>query len=78
VHIENNPLMDKEMNDQGKRFIIMVDEFYDRNVKLIITAEVIINDLYTGKRLEFEFERTRSRLIEMQSHEYLAKQHLTG
>ena len=70
--------MDEEMNDQVKRFIILVDEFYDRNVKLIITAEVIINDLYTGKRLEFEFERTRSRLIEMQSHEYLAKQHLTG
>jgi cell division protein ZapE len=78
VLIENIPQMDEEMNDQVKRFIILVDEFYDRNVKLIITAEVIINDLYTGKRLEFEFERTRSRLIEMQSHEYLAKQHLTG
>ncbi len=52
-----------------------MDEFYDRNVKLIISAEVELKDLYTGGRLEFEFERTRSRLLEMQSHEYLARPH---
>ena len=40
------------------------------------TAEVPIEDLYAGGRLEFEFERTRSRLLEMQSQEYLAREHL--
>lgn len=63
-------------DDIARRFINLIDEFYDRAVKLIITAEVPIEDLYAGGRLEFEFERTRSRLQEMQSHEYLALPHL--
>ncbi|MNP76922.1 Cell division protein ZapE [compost metagenome] len=53
----------------------MVDEFYDRNVKLIISAEVELKDLYTGGRLSFEFQRTLSRLLEMQSHEFLSRAH---
>ena len=61
--------------DSARRFIALVDEFYDRNVKLIISAEVPILSLYAGKRLQFEFERTVSRLLEMQSHEYLARTH---
>lgn len=62
--------------DRARRFINMVDEFYDRAVKLVITAETPIEDLYAGGRLDFEFERTRSRLLEMQSQEYLAREHL--
>ena len=62
-------------DDLARRFVNMVDEFYDRGVKLIITAEVPIEDLYAGGRLEFEFERTRSRLLEMQSSDYLAREH---
>ena len=62
-------------DDQARRFINMVDEFYDRNVKLIISAEVPITELYRGGRLEFEFQRTCSRLQEMQSHTYLARGH---
>jgi cell division protein ZapE len=61
--------------DSARRFISLVDEFYDRNVKLIVSAEVPILELYAGKRLQFEFERTQSRLLEMQSHEYLARTH---
>ena len=61
--------------DPARRFISLVDEFYDRNVKLIISAEVPIAELYQGERLRFEFERTESRLIEMQSHDYLARSH---
>ncbi|WP_122600939.1 AFG1/ZapE family ATPase, partial [Pseudomonas viridiflava] len=53
----------------------MVDEFYDRNVKLIISAEVELKDSYTGGRLMFEFQRTLSRLLEMQSHEFLSRAH---
>lgn len=63
-------------DDRARRFVNMVDEFYDRAVKLVITAETPIEDLYAGGRLDFEFERTRSRLLEMQSQEYLAREHL--
>lgn len=62
--------------DQARRFINLVDEFYDRNVKLLISAEAAIDEIYSGERLEFEFRRTASRLHEMQSHEYLARPHL--
>jgi len=62
--------------DAARRFISLVDEFYDHNVKLILSADVPIESLYAGERLRFEFERTRSRLLEMQSHEYLSRTHL--
>ncbi|PVZ71890.1 cell division protein ZapE [Pelagibaculum spongiae] len=68
--------MDDAGNDHARRFINMVDEFYDRCVKLIMSAEVPLDQLYSGKQLAFEFKRTRSRLQEMQSHEYLARKHL--
>ena len=77
VLIANVPQMNEDMNDLAKRFITLVDEFYDRNVKLILTAEVAPGGLYSGHRLAAAFERTVSRLIEMQSHEYLARQHLS-
>ena len=71
----------KQMNatsdDAARRFIALVDEFYERNVKLIISAEVALEELYTHGQLEFEFKRCQSRLIEMQSHDYLAKEHLS-
>jgi cell division protein ZapE len=53
-----------------------VDEFYDRRVNLIISAAAPINRIYVGSHLALEFERTRSRLLEMQSLEYLAAGHL--
>ena len=56
-----------------RRFISLVDEFYDRNVKLIVSAEKPVRELYSGRDLVFEFERTRSRLVEMQSKDYLSK-----
>jgi cell division protein ZapE len=68
--------MDGSMDDAARRFVNMVDEFYDRGVKLIISAAVPLADLYLGSRLGFEFQRTRSRLEEMQSHDYLARPHL--
>lgn len=58
-----------------RRFINLVDEFYDRCVKLVISAAVPIAELYSGGRLNFEFERTQSRLLEMQSQEYLGREH---
>jgi cell division protein ZapE len=70
------PRFDTSLENQARRFIALVDEFYDRHVKLMLSAEVALDDLYQGERLAFEFERTTSRLIEMQSREYLALPHL--
>ena len=75
VILSDVPELNLEMENQTRRFINLVDEFYDRNVKLIISAARPIDKLYTGNRLKFEFERTQSRLLEMQSHEYLARAH---
>ncbi len=75
VLVGNIPQLTGDSEDQARRFINLVDEFYDRNVKLVVTAAVPLATLYTGSRLTFEFERTKSRLLEMQSHEYLARPH---
>ncbi len=69
------PQLGGSRDDQARRFINLVDEFYDRNVKLVLAAAVPLEELYAGGRLGFEFERTRSRLLEMQSHDYLARPH---
>ncbi|NRB71186.1 MAG: cell division protein ZapE [Xanthomonadales bacterium] len=76
VLLSQVPVMTADMPDVARRFINLVDEFYDHNVKLLISAEAPIHELYTGQRLAFEFERTRSRLNDMQSHDYLARPHL--
>jgi len=76
VILSEVPQMDDAASDSARRFISLVDELYDRRVKLIVAADVPIAELYTGKTLSFEFERTESRLIEMQSQEYLGEQHL--
>ena len=68
--------MGQSSDDIARRFIAMVDEFYERNVKLIMSAEVPLEELYTEGRLNFEFRRCLSRLQEMQSHDYLASQHI--
>ena len=70
------PQLSEEDANTARRFITLVDEFYDRNVKLLISAATAIDTLYTGRKLAFEFQRTASRLTEMQSHEYLARPHL--
>ena len=70
------PQFTLQTENAARRFISLVDEFYDHNVKLILSAEVAILDLYAGERLRFEFQRTVSRLQEMQSHEYLSQEHL--
>ncbi len=76
VIVADVPRFDGTLENQARRFIALVDEFYDRRVKLIVSAESDVKSLYAGERLKFEFERTVSRLIEMQSNEYLALPHL--
>lgn len=75
VLVSDIPQMSSKNDDQARRFINMVDEFYDRHVKLVLSAAVPLEQLYAGGRLDFEFQRTVSRLLEMQSHDYLAREH---
>lgn len=75
ILVSNVPQMGAGRDDVARRFVSLVDELYDRHVKLIISAEVPLLELYVGTRLAFVFERTGSRLLEMQSHEYLGREH---
>lgn len=75
VLLSNVPVFDGKNDDSARRFINMVDEFYDRNVKLLLTAAAPVEALYQKGRLSFEFQRTVSRLLEMQSEEYLESEH---
>ena len=75
VLVSNIPYLTDFLSEGTRRFIYLVDEFYDRGVKLILTSEDSIIELYEGERLAFEIERTRSRLLEMQSDDYLHSEH---
>lgn len=75
VILSGVPLLDETRESQARRFIALVDELYDRRVNLIISAAAPIDALYQGQRVALEFERTRSRLLEMQSATYLAAAH---
>lgn len=73
--ISNVPAMSDMDNNPARRFIHLVDECYDRSVNLIVSAAAGPAGLYTGTQLNAPFERTASRLIEMQSRDYLARPH---
>ncbi|MEX0975933.1 MAG: cell division protein ZapE [Woeseia sp.] len=77
VIVSDMPALTADDDNTARRFISLVDEFYDRRVKLVLSAATPIGDLYTGRRLSFEFQRTTSRLFEMQSTDYLHAQHLS-
>jgi len=75
IFVSDIPQMDDSQNDRARRFITMIDEFYDRRVKLFASAAVAPEHLYTGQQLAFEFQRTLSRLLEMRSHDYMQQAH---
>jgi cell division protein ZapE len=75
VLVSRVPRFSARSDDAARRFVNLVDEFYDRNVNLVVSAAVAVRELYAGERLRAEFGRTESRLIEMQSEEYLARPH---
>jgi cell division protein ZapE len=77
VLVSNVPRFDATLENQARRFVALVDEFYDRRVKLILSAAAPATELYDGQRLKHDFLRTQSRLQEMQSHDYLAQAHRT-
>ncbi len=69
------PVFDGHNDDAARRFIALVDELYDRRVKLVASSAAEPFALYRGERLAKDFERTASRLVEMRSDEYLAQAH---
>lgn len=75
VMLSGVPVFDSLREDEARRFIALVDELYDRSVNLVLAAAASPVELYRGDRLSFQFERTASRLIEMQSEEYLTREH---
>lgn len=70
LFLDNLPVFKSEQRDIVKRFMLLVDTFYDKGSKLIIRAEDRPHKLYTDGILSFEFERTVSRLNEMASSDY--------
>ena len=78
VFLSGVPVMRASDDDAARRFVNLVDEFYDRGVKLVVSADADQPEgLYQGGRLAFEFRRTASRLHEMQGLAYLARPHRT-
>ena len=75
VIVSGVPIFNTQLEDEARRFIALVDELYDRRVNFIVSAAASPTELYRGERLTKQFERTASRLIEMQSEAYLASQH---
>ena len=72
VLLSGVPMMSAAMSSEARRFTWLVDVLYDHKVKLIISAAVAPEELYTAGVLANEFSRTVSRLVEMQSQDYLA------
>lgn len=70
------PVMTTLMESEARRFIALVDEFYERHVKLAVSAAAPLHEIYQGERVKFEFQRCLSRLQEMQSEEYLKREHM--
>lgn len=76
VLLHNVRCMGSKDENTARRFLALIDEFYERRVKLVISAEVIMTDLYRGRHLNFEYQRCLSRLQEMQSQMWLQLPHL--
>ncbi|MEE3663453.1 cell division protein ZapE [Brenneria sp. g21c3] len=76
VLLHNVTIMGGAEENTARRFLALVDEFYERRIKLIISAQVSMYEIYQGEHLKFEYQRCLSRLQEMQSEEYLRQPHL--
>ncbi len=75
IILDGIPKLGPNNRDQAKRFVTLIDALYDHKTKLICAAETPPTELYTEGDGAFEFERTVSRLLEMQSPEYMALPH---
>jgi cell division protein ZapE len=73
ILLSNVPVMSPAMASQARRFTWLIDVMYDHNVKLFVSAQAPAEQLYTEGQMANEFFRTVSRLVEMQSKEYLER-----
>ena len=73
--LSNVPIMDENMDDKARRFIYLIDALYEKRVKLLLSSQTGLDKLYIGDMLEFAYRRTLSRLVEMQSEQYMARPH---
>jgi cell division protein ZapE len=76
VILSNLRVLDDEQSDRVHRLVTLIDSLYDRCCKLICSADATPAHLYRGRDVGFAFERTASRLVEMQTESYLARPHL--
>lgn len=73
--VEGIPSMNVEQRDAARRFVVLVDALYEKKCVLICSSASLVEKIYTGSDWEFEFQRTISRLVEMQSNDYLRQKH---
>ncbi|MBK4765277.1 MAG: cell division protein ZapE [Pantoea sp. Brub] len=71
ILLYNVPIMRSNIDDKAKRFLLLIDELYNKNIILIVSAEINLSLIYQGTNLKFEYQRCLSRLNEMQSKKYL-------
>lgn len=70
------PVLKEDKEDAAKRFLLLIDEAYDRRVKMLFSVAAPIETIYQGKRFRFEYQRLQSRLAEMQTDFYWQQAHL--
>ncbi|MBI1274696.1 cell division protein ZapE [bacterium] len=73
--LSNIPALKPEQRNEARRFIMLIDALYDQRVKLVATAETAPEGIYSGHSGQFEFHRTVSRLMDMQTEAYLGEPH---
>jgi len=74
--LENVPVMGKDMRNEAKRFVTLIDALYETRTKLVMSAAAEPHKLYVEGDGSFEFERTASRLMEMRGEDYLGARRL--
>lgn len=72
IYLDHIPIMGPEKRNEARRFVTLVDALYDTKTKLVCSADGAPHELYPHGDGSFEFGRTASRLVEMQSRDYLA------
>ena len=73
IFISNIPRLTEHHTAQTIMFIHCIDVMYDRGIKIILSAEVPLEELYVAGEMKYAFKRTYSRLVEMQSIDYLSR-----
>ena len=74
--VQGVPAMSEDTKDKARRFVTLIDALYEHRTALICSADAPPDQLYSGQEGGFEFQRTVSRLIEMQADDYIRQRHV--